>query len=355
LFEEIRWAVTRVLRSPARLRFLFADGPRTFVDLVRFLRSTVPKAAAALATIQVWAERIPDTDLREQAMASVRDKAYHVAGGCILATFLSADRARLYIEIVAPLETIYDYLDNLCDRHPAVDRSAYPVLHGALADALDPSAPLRDYYALGPRGDDAGYLAGLVRSTQHALRQVDGYAEIAPMFAQAIALYTDLQTFKHLPAGQREAACIAWYERHSDAFPELTWYEFACAAGSQFQIYVPLYMLLAGRSLAAQAAYGAYFPPVAALHVLLDAFIDQAEDRAHGELNFVACYPDETALRAGTSALVRRAQVGFATLPEPYQHRFLLRVMALFYLTHPKVEAQRLDRSALQLLEAFSP
>ena len=28
-------------------------------------------------------------------------------------------RAR-YVEIVAPLETIYDYLDNLCDRHPEV-------------------------------------------------------------------------------------------------------------------------------------------------------------------------------------------------------------------------------------------
>ena len=98
-----------------------------------------------------------------------------------------------------------------------------------------------------------------------------------------------------------------------------------------------------------------YQAHMAALHVLLDAFIDQAEDRAHGELNFVDCYPDEAALRAGTSALVRRAQVGFATLPEPYRHHFLLRVMALFYLTHPKVEAQHLDRSALHLLEAFSP
>ena len=34
----------------------------------------------------------------------------------------------------------------------------------------------------------------------------------------------------------------------------------------------------------------AYFPNVSAVHILLDYFIDQAEDREHRELNFVACY-----------------------------------------------------------------
>ena len=355
MFDEIRYAVLRVLGSRARRRFLLAGGPGTLWNILRFLRTTVPKAATQLANIEAAALQIPDPRLREQALASVRGKAYHVAGGCILATFLPAERARLYIDIVAPLETIYDYLDNLCDRHPEVDRSAYPVLHGAIADALNPDAPLRDYYALGPSGDDGGYLAGHVRATQDALRRVDGIAGIEPLFAQAAAFYTDLQTFKHVPAGEREPACIAWYERYRGAFPDLTWYEFACAAGSQFQVYVPLYAMLGGQAFAADATYHAYFPSVAALHVLLDAFIDQAEDREHGELNFAACYPDEAALARGVAALARRAQVGFATLPEPYRHTFLLRVMALFYLTHPKVEAQGLDRQAQQLLEAFTP
>jgi tetraprenyl-beta-curcumene synthase len=267
---------------------------------------------------------------------------------------LPPEQARRYIEIVAPLETIYDYLDNLCDRHPDVDRAAYPVLHEALADALDPDVPLRNYYALGPFGDDGGYLENHVRTVQRALREIDGYETLAPLFAQAVAFYTDLQTFKHLPPGERESACIAWYERNRTAFPDLHWYEFACATGSQFQIYVPLFLLLADEARAATCAYDVYFPPVAALHVLLDAFIDQAEDREHGELNFAECYADEAALCAGVAALARRAQVGFATLPEPYRHRFLLRVMALFYLTHPKVDAQRLDRPAKRLLEAFS-
>ncbi|HEY5257440.1 MAG TPA: DUF2600 family protein [Candidatus Baltobacteraceae bacterium] len=354
MLEEIRWAVARVLRSPARLAFLLADGPGFPYDIVRFLRRTVPKAEIALERIEAMARRIPDEHLRAQALASTRAKAYHVAGGCVLATFLPTETAQQYVDIVAPLETIYDYLDNLCDRHPDVDAAAYPVLHGALADALNPDAPLRDYYALGPRGDDGGYLAAHVLATQAGLRRVPGYRPLLPTFAQAAAFYSDLQSFKHLQPGVREAQCVAWFERHRAEFPDLHWYEFAAAAGSQFQIYVPLYALLAGRAAAARPAYDAYFPAVAALHVLLDAFIDQTEDCEHGELNLATCYPSFGDFCARARVLARTALAAFRTLPHPNRHRFLLRVMALFYLTHPKVQSQGLDAAALRLLDAFS-
>ena len=70
----------------------------------------------------------PDPALRREAVASIEGKAYHVAGACILATFLPSAAAEHYIEIVAPLETIYDYLDNLCDRLPNVPPAAPPMV-----------------------------------------------------------------------------------------------------------------------------------------------------------------------------------------------------------------------------------
>ncbi|HTX58660.1 MAG TPA: DUF2600 family protein [Verrucomicrobiae bacterium] len=352
--SEIGWAVRHVLASPARLRFLIGAGAALPVQLVRFLRTIVPQAAAELAAIRSLAERIPDAALRREAIASIDGKAYHVAGGCILATFLPPERARRYVEIVAPLETIYDYLDNLCDRHPNVDVSAYPVLHRAIADALDPGAAPRDYYASGPAGDDGGYLRALVERVQRGLSAVDGYEQLLPAFAEAAGLYGEMQTYKHYPRGERERACIAWFARSSARTGGLDWHEFACAAGSQFHVYAPLYELIAGRPEAARAAYDAHFPAVAALHVLLDSYIDQAEDREHGELSFAAIYPSLARLRERVRYLARSAERGFAALPDPRQHRFVLRVMALFYLTHPKVYAQGLDRDAQELLRAFA-
>ncbi|HKE37649.1 MAG TPA: DUF2600 family protein, partial [Candidatus Baltobacteraceae bacterium] len=126
----------------------------------------------------------------------------------------------------------------------------------------------------------------------------------------------------------------------------------ACAAGSQFQVYAPLYELFAGRARSIGAAYDAHFPAVASLHVLLDSFIDQAEDRDHGELNFAAAYATPAAMRNRAGYLAGLAGRRFAALPDPRPHAFVLRVMTLFYLTHPKVYAQNLNAEAESLLRA---
>lgn len=352
MHAEIAWAVRHVLASPTRLRYLLRDGmPR---PLWRFLRQVVPPASRELTTIENAALNIPDAALRAQALASVRSKAYHVAGGCVLATFLPPDAARDYVALVAPLESIYDYLDNLCDRHPAVPPEAYPVLHQAIADALDPHASPRDYYARGPGGDDGGYLRGLVTRTQIALGRLPGYRSLLPSFAEAATLYGEMQTFKHLADGEREKACVAWFERRRDARTDgLTWGEFACAAGSQFQVYGPLYECFAGRRDLVVNAYDGYFPSVAALHVLLDSYVDQREDREHGELNFATLYASPQQLHERVSYLAQSARARFASLPDGADHLFVLRVMALFYLTHPKVYQQRLQRQAASLLTAI--
>jgi tetraprenyl-beta-curcumene synthase len=353
--DDIRSALSTVLRSPERLRALFSSGLRTPFELVRFLQRIVPLSARALAAIRIEAERIPDPLLRAEALASVDGKAYHVAGACILATFLDDDGANAYIAVVAPLESIYDYLDNLCDRHPQVTVEAYPVLHRALEDALDPSAPPRDYYAMGPAGDDGGYLRGLVERTQRALLRVPHFETLAPHFAEAARLYAQMQTHKHYPPGERERRCVAWYEEHRARWSEIDWHEFASAAGSQFHVYGPLFEAFAGRPEAIARAYDAYFPYVSALHVLLDAFIDQAEDREHGELNLAAVYGGAAALQRRATLLFKAARSRIAGLPAGRAHRFVLDVMTLFYLSHPKVAAQGLEREARRLLRANAP
>ncbi len=350
MLNDIRHALRTVIASPERLHALFSGGIHTPVDILRFLQRIVPRAAAALAAIRHEAASIPDPLLQHEALASVDGKSYHVAGACILATYLPGEQAERYIRIVAPLETIYDYLDNLCDRHPHVDPQAYPVLHRAIADALDPGAGASDYYARGPIGDDGGYLQRLVARTQDALRSAPRLDELAPHFARAAALYADMQTFKHYAPGAREQACVSWFEAHRREAADLDWHEFACAAGSQFHVYGPLFAAFTGEPIA--ATYDAYFPYVCALHVLLDSFIDQAEDRASGELNFTSVYGGSTALRERFAFMTQRARERLGLLPRPRHHRFVLDVMTLFYLSHPKIASQSLDREARALLRA---
>ena len=147
MIPEIGFAARRVLASRTRRRALLSLGPAGAAGFARFLTTIVPRAKAALREIEERAALIPDERLRAQALSSARSKAYHVAGGCIYAAFLPPARARAFVAIIAPLESLYDYLDTLCDRHGGVSTEAFPVLHEALADALDPDRDLHDYFA----------------------------------------------------------------------------------------------------------------------------------------------------------------------------------------------------------------
>lgn len=354
LSEEITWAVKRVLLGPHRLAFLLRGGLDDALDLRAFLVHVVPLARRALADLERLAERIPDAELRAQALSSLRAKAYHVAGACILATFLPSGAREHYVEIVAPLETIYDFLDCLCDRHPETRPQAFRQLHEALADALDPSRPMHEYYLYGPSGDDGDYLHTLVRRVRTALARLGDHELLVPYFQEAAQLYADTQTFAHLPKGERETACIEWHNREGRRFGDLSWWEFAAAAGSQFHVYAPLYSAFCSDFRRIGDAYAAYFPAFSALHVLLDSFIDQREDRTNGDVNWIEWYGGGEAFRSRVSQLAGRAQTAFESLGMPQAHRFTLRIMALFYLTHPKIEEQNLDREAIALLQAFS-
>lgn len=356
LWRDLRRTLWEVLARPERRRLLFAFGPLGLVRMTRFLLGVVPRASRELAAIRRRAGAIPAAELRQQALASITEKAYHVQGGAILATFLDARAAARYVAIIAPLETIYDYLDNLCDRLPGLPPQAFAALHEALIDALDSATPPRDYYRFGPPGDDGGYLRSLVAQVRSNIALLPGYEPVREHALRIAALYAELQTFKHLPEAERVAACQAWFVQRGEGLEGLRWWEFAAACGSSLPIFALLF-LASRRQIevaAVHATINAYFPNLSAVHILLDYFIDQAEDRAHQELNFVACYPTTKEMVERMRLLIEQTTARLRKVGEPEHHEFLLRAMCLFYLTHPKVFEQRLEHESAALLAAFT-
>jgi tetraprenyl-beta-curcumene synthase len=355
LWRDVRRTLAVVFRRPTRLRRFLALGPPGWLATARFVGAVIPRAGRELATIRARAAAIPDPALREQALASIDGKAYHVQGGCILATFLPPAAARRYIAIVAAVETIYDYLDNLCDRLPGVTQQAFATLHESLFDALDDRRTPSDYYRAGPPGDDGGYLRSLVDAARAGLRELPNYHAVRDRLAEVARFYAELQVLKHGPPGARELACGAWYALNRERFPDLAWWEFAAACGSSLPVFALVELASRERLDPAEidATTSAYFPGVSAIHILLDYFIDQAEDREHGELNFVACYGSSTEAVTRLRRLVRCTLERVRGLAGSARHRFLVQAMCVFYLTHPKVFEQRLDAESAALLAAL--
>jgi tetraprenyl-beta-curcumene synthase len=295
--------------------------------------------------LREWVERaraIPDPELRRQALMSIEQKTFHCEGGSIYG-LLAGEMRDEAIRFIVAYQTISDYLDNLCDRSSSQDAEDFRALHESMLHALKPKARPRNYYRFHREQVDGGYLIALVRTCQEVLAKVPSYKLIAPALFELAGYYRDLQVLKHIRVEERVPRLQAWFERYKKQLPELQWYEFCACAGSTLGIFC---LVSSGfdegfsRHLTEQVKKG-YFPWVQGLHILLDYFIDQEEDRLGGDLNFCFYYDSDGLLVERFVHFIKEADSSVSRLPQSQFHRMINRGLLGLYLADKKVKGQR--------------
>lgn len=311
--------------------------------MYRMYRYILPGVRKELAFWRKAADRIPDPELRRQAIASMASKRFHCQGGAVYAAAQPEARDVL-VRLIVAFQTISDYLDNLCDRSTSNDPDDFRLLHRAMLDAIDPESTSGevDYYALRRERDDGGYLRALVETCRSVIAALPSFGAVRPVVREWVGLYADLQVYKHLAPDRREEQLLKWWDGHRRSYSALRWNEFAAATGSTIGVFHLFASAVNPRLSPGQveAIRDAYFPYICALHILLDYLIDQEEDRHGGDLNFCSYYrnAEEAADRIGLieSEARRRAR----RLPDAAFHEMVIDGLLALYLTDPKADAQ---------------
>lgn len=319
----------------------------------RFVGKIVPMVERELGQWRRMAAMAPDPVLSQQALASLTHKRFHAQGGCVYAA-ASATVAPTLVPLIVALQTISDYLDNLCDRAGCEDERAFRTLHQAMLDAVTPNAELADYYAGYPHQNDGGYLSALVAKCQACIRQLPGYAVAAPAIAELTSLYCDLQVYKHLPWSERESRVQTWLHPKLSRYPGLGVWELAAATGSTLGTFA-LVLAATDPHLSADRVnqlYKAYFPWIGALHILLDYYIDQGEDKREGDLNFCAYYPNEETCRERLSFFVASSLRQALSLPDSGLHTAVVRGLLAMYLSDDKIRREGMQETARTLIRS---
>ncbi|NLW07662.1 MAG: tetraprenyl-beta-curcumene synthase family protein [Clostridia bacterium] len=316
--------------------------PERLIILKRFLFRALPQVNKELKYWQCKAAACPDLELRKQALASLKLKKFHCQGGSVFAIWPRGYQQELIRAIVA-LQTISDYLDNLCDRAGILEEEAFRYLHRAFTDALAPGAKVGGYYDLYPFKQDGGYLSSLVECCQRALASLPSYPKLQPEVQRLAAYYCDLQATKHVAHPQRLERLQAWLlPLLASLSAPIYWWELAAATGSTLGIFA--LMGLASREEIREqtisALSRAYFPWIGGLHILLDYYIDQQEDRAGGDFNFVACYSNNREAEARLHYFLEQSLQKTAALPEPAFHLTVVQGLPALYLSDAKVHMQ---------------
>ncbi|WP_372631532.1 tetraprenyl-beta-curcumene synthase family protein [Cohnella sp.] len=327
-----------------------------FSLMKRVYKYILPEVRAELGRWRDMAGGIPDPELRKQALDSIAGKQFHCEGGGVYAA-ANLERRHVLIPLIVALQTISDYLDNLCDRSTSLDPNDFRLLHQSMLDAVTPEAPTRLYYALREEQDDGGYLEALVQECRKQISQLPAYSKVQPFVIELVQLYGDLQVYKHIHPTKREGELLAWWDKHSANYPDLQWNEFAAATGSTLGMFM-LFLaasdpLLEDRQ--AKEIRNRYFPSICGLHILLDYLIDQAEDREGGDLNFCSYYDDQPMLNERMERMVQAARSAAEGLPFGHFHRMIVEGLVALYLSDPKVRDQQDVRKTARLLMKGSP
>jgi tetraprenyl-beta-curcumene synthase len=326
--------------------------PNCLVSLIfGIYRQVRPAVQKGLIYWQDKAQQIPDPELRHQALTSISTKKFHCEGGSIYG-LLAVNHLDQTINFIIAYQTLCDYLDNLCDRSTSLDPKDFSALHESVMHALTPGAESTEYYRFHPEKDDGGYLTTLVKTCQNILQELPGYQKISHTLYELAENYCNLQIHKHVKIIERVPRLKAWFATQPSCIPSVSWYEFAACTGSTLGIFCLVAYAWQENftEKLSEKIKNSYFPWVQGLHILLDYFIDQEEDRLAGDLNFCSYYQNNDVMIERFQLFFKEADQSVADLPNKNFHRAINRALLGVYLADQKTNQVSIKEAAKQII-----
>jgi len=306
--------------------------------MLQVYRNIFPEVRKELDYWTARAMQIPDQELKKQALASIDSKRFHCQGGAVFA-LLANSRWKEAVRFIVAYQTVSDYLDNLCDRSTSLDPADFQLLHESMNDALIPS-PIKEksYYLYRKEQNDNGYLQELVNTCQQVIRTIKDYEFFQQHVLKLQQLYAEMQVHKHVRVDERIPRLTSWHRQNQQLAPDLTWYEFSAAAGSTLGIFNFISYGLGNKIEKGLVNYvwKGYFPYIQALHILLDYYIDQKEDKTEGDLNFCSFYPDERTMIKRFLSIIENAEEQLIRMPDTRFHKMVVQGLIGLYLGDQK-------------------
>jgi tetraprenyl-beta-curcumene synthase len=302
--------------------------------LGEYRSAILPPARGELARWRAVAGAIPDAALRRAALSALDEKAANVEATAVFAILAPKRQRGAALRAMAAFQIAVDYLDVLGEAEVPEPLANGMQLHRALEDALSPGAEAADWYRLHPCRDDGGYLGALVDECRHAAGAMPSWPAARGAARRAAMRCGKGQSHTHAAAhvGVAELRSWALEQKCPDGY---LWWEVAAGASSSVAVHALIAAAADPRTTVERAGLidAAYFPPIGAITVLLDDLVDREEDRAAGEHNYLAYYPNGAFAAERLALICARSRTAAGGLPSGRRHVAILAGVAGFYLS----------------------
>jgi len=320
------------------------------------LRQLIWGLRAASLELGAWRARalaIPDSSIREDALTSIDSKRGH-ADGAALFWILPRRRDLNLLRLLVRYQIIWDFLDCVNERAAEEGTVNGRQLHLALIEALDPGAPMSDYYRYHPWCDDGGYLRMLVESCRTGCAALPSYGRVRALVlrearrAQVLALNHETN-----PVG-RDEALKEWAASEFSPRHPLSWFELSSASSASLTVLA--FLALASQRTCTDAEVertcAAYCPWISGAATMLDSFVDQAEDEVSGDHRYVAHYASKAVAKERVDRLVMRSAAEARRLRNGHRHAVIAACMVAMYLSKDSARTPDMRASTASIVRS---
>jgi tetraprenyl-beta-curcumene synthase len=324
--------------------------------LTAALRQLLWGLRAASLELGAWRARalaIPDSSIREDALTSIDSKRGH-ADGAALFWILPRRRDLNLLRLLVRYQIIWDFLDCVNERAAEEGTVNGRQLHLALIEALDPGAPMSDYYRYNPWCDDGGYLRMLVESCRTSCAALPSYGRVRALVlrearrAQVLALNHETD-----PVG-RDESLKEWAASEFSPRHPLSWFELSSASSASLTVLA--FLALASQrtctEMDVERACAAYCPWISGAATMLDSFVDQAEDEVSGDHRYVAHYATKAVAKERVDRLVMRSAAEARRLRNGHRHAVIAACMVAMYLSKDSARTPDMRASTASIVRS---
>lgn len=293
---------------------------------------------------RIRALAIPSEPIRQDALYVLEHKRTHLHGAALF-SILPRRRSHELVRLLVAYELIWDFLDNVNERASYAGPDNGRQLHLAVAEAVDPSAAISNYYSRHPWRDDGGYLRTLVETCRQSCNTLPCFPLVSERVLHDAHRAQVLALNHHPDPGRRELALITWAAREFPGQQDAAWWELSGAASAPLAIHALLALAAEPSCTESEIAsiHDAYCPWVCALTTMLDSYVDQLEDSESGDHSYLAHYPSADLAQVSIQALVVRSVMEARSLPNGQKHAVIATAMIAMYLSKDAARTNQLQ------------
>jgi tetraprenyl-beta-curcumene synthase len=313
----------------------------------------LPAVAREVSAWRARALQIPDPAIREDALSSLARKRASTDGAALFWT-IPHTRSRQLLRVLVTYEVLLDFLDSVSERGAQAGLANGRQLHLALAEALDPTRQISDYYRYSPWREDGGYLRALVEACRASCAQLPSYEQVHKELVEE-AMRAQVLGINHEPDPiLRDAALHDWAVQERYEKFDVSWFELTGAASASLTVHA-LLALAAEPScteLDIERTRAAYNPWISVTTTMLDSYVDQSEDIANADHSYIAHYPNAQFAKQRIRQLIQRSLLEARALPNGERHVLIVACMVAMYLSKDSARTQATRATTASLMAA---